>query len=230
MRKKERALYKKKEVYYIYIFRHGLTHYNKHGWFTGHIDSKMTTKGIQNAKKIGQKLKNKHIDVAYHSRLSRSIKTLKEVLKFHPECGEIIEDDRMIERCYGKLQKHSHKEFMAEIERDVSSLMEKKYGKMPRSAKKEFGEQVATTIYNIYHRSYTIPPPGGESIKTVEKRVNSFIKDLLKKIKKEKINVAISAHNNSIRPFRKYFEKLTREQMIALENPWDDYFVYEIKI
>ena len=220
----------KKEIYYIYLFRHGLTKYNTHGWFTGHIDSKITTKGIQNAKEIGKKLKSKNIDVAYHSHLSRSINTLKEVLKFHPECREIIEDDRIIERCYGKLQKHSHKEFMSEIERDVSGLMEKKYGKMPRTAKKEFGEQVATTIYNIYHRSYDIPPPGGESIKQVEKRVNAFIKDLIKKIKKEKINVAISAHGNSMRPFRKYFEKLTRDEMMKLENPWDDYFVYKIRL
>ena len=49
-------------------------------------------------------------------------------------------------------------------------------------------------------------------------------------MKKEKINVAISAHGNSMRPFRKYFEKLSREQMMELENPWDDYFEYTINI
>ena len=62
----------------------------------------------------------------------------------------------------------------------------------------------------------------------VEKRVNSFIKELIKKIKKDKVNVAISAHGNSMRPFRKYFEKLTIKQMMKLENPWDDYFEYSI--
>ena len=48
-------------------------------------------------------------------------------------------------------------------------------------------------------------------------------------MKKEKVNVALSAHGNSMRPFRKYFEKLNNQQMMNLENPWDDYFVYEIK-
>jgi 2,3-bisphosphoglycerate-dependent phosphoglycerate mutase len=214
----------------IYLFRHGQSYYNKHHWFTGWIDSKMTKEGYKNARTIARKLKNKKIDIAYHTRLSRSKNTLKEVLKFHPECKEIIEDDRMIERCYGKLQRHSHKEFMEDLEKTVVPAIEKKFGKMNRDAKEVIGVTVAETIYEIYHRSYNIPPPGGESIKDVEKRVKSFIKNLLKKMKKEKINVAISAHGNSMRPFRKHFEKLTNEQMMELENPWDEYFEYTINV
>jgi len=214
----------------IYLFRHGLTHYNKHQWFTGWIDSRMTKEGIKNAKKIAQKLKNKKFQIAYQTRLSRSKNTLKEVLKFHPECQEVITDDRMIERNYGKLQKRSHKEFMEEIENTLVKVMEKKYGKMSRDIKSKFGERMAKSVYDIYHRSYDIPPPGGESVKMVEARVNSFIPDLLKKMKKDKVSVAISAHNNSMRPFRKYFEKLTKEQMMKLENPWDDYFEYEVSL
>jgi len=49
-------------------------------------------------------------------------------------------------------------------------------------------------------------------------------------MKKEKINVAISAHGNSMRPFRRYFEKLTLQQMMELENPWDDYFEYVVRV
>jgi len=214
----------------IYLFRHGLSQYNKHHWFTGHIDSKMTKKGIENAKKIAKKLKNKKIDIAFQSHLSRSKRTLKEVLKFHPECKKIITDDRMIERSYGILQRRSHKEFMEEIEKNVVKTIEKKYGKMGREAKSKFGERVAKEIYDIYHRSYVVPPPGGESIKMVEKRVNSFIKYLLKYMKKNKVNVAISAHGNSMRPFRKHFEKLSIKQMMKLENPYDNYFEYTIKI
>lgn len=190
----------------------------------------MTKEGYKNARTISKKLKNKKIDIAYHTRLSRSKNTLKEVLKFHPECKEIIEDDRMIERCYGKLQRHSHKEFMEDLEKTVVPAIEKKFGKMNRDAKEVIGVTVAETIYKIYHRSYNIPPPGGESIKDVEKRVKSFIKTMLKKMKKEKISVAISAHGNSMRPFRKHFEKLTNNQMMELENPWDKHFEYTINL
>ncbi len=187
----------------IYLFRHGQTYYNKKHIFTGWKDSESTPKGIRDAKKVAQKLKNKKFQVAYKTRLSRSKDTLKPVLRYHPECKKIITDDRMIERSYGKLQGKHHKTIIA------------KYGK------KQF---------DIWHRSYNIPPPKGESIKMVEKRVKSFIKDLIKYMKKNKVDVAISAHGNSMRPFRRYFEKLSVEEMMELENPWDDYFEYAINV
>lgn len=193
---------KKEKVCKIYLFRHGGTHYNQKKIFTGWKDSKLSALGIKHAKVLAKKLKNKRIDVAFRTRLSRSKDTLKEVLKYHPECKMIIEDDRMIERGYGNLEGMSHKKFI------------EKYGK------KQF---------DIYHRSYDVAPPGGESIKMVEKRVLSFIKDLLKFIKKEKVNVAISAHGNSMRPFRRYFEGFSVKKMMEIENPWDDYFEYSVK-
>jgi len=94
---------------HIYLFRHGLTHYNKHGWFTGHIDSRMNEEGFRNARKIAKKLKRKKINVAYHSGLKRSKNTLKEVLKFHPECKEIIEDARVIEGAMENYRKEAIK-------------------------------------------------------------------------------------------------------------------------
>lgn len=191
------------KVCHIYLFRHGQTYFNRDKRFTGWKDSKLTPLGVRQAKKIAEKLKNKRIDVAYQTSLSRSKDTLKYVLKYHPECKEIITDDRMIERSYGKLQGMSHNKYI-----------------------EKFGRKK----FDIIHRSYDVPPPGGESIKMVEKRVKSFIKDLLNKIKKEKVNVAISAHGNSMRPFRRYFEKLTIKEMMKLENPWDDYFDYVVKI
>lgn len=187
----------------IYIFRHGQTYYNKKHIFTGWKDSKLTPLGKKQAIIIAKKLKNKKFQVAYQTRLSRSKDTLKPVLKYHPECRKIITDNRMFERSYGKLEKKYHKTIIA------------KYGKKQ---------------YDIWHRSYNTAPPKGESVKTVEKRVLSFIKDLIKFMKKNKVNVAISAHNNSMRPFRRYFEKLSIKQMMKLENPYDDYFEYTIDV
>jgi len=188
---------------YIYIFRHGQTYYNKNKVFTGWKDSKLTPRGKKDANKVSKKLKDKHIDLAFQTRLIRSKATLKEIIKFHPECRRIVTDDRIIERSYGEFQGFKHKTIID------------KYG-----AKK----------FEKWHRSYEVPVPKGESIKQVEKRVNFFIKDILKLIKREKINIAISAHGNSMRPFRRYFEKLTISEMMKLENPWDDYFMYTIEV
>lgn len=187
----------------IYIFRHGQTYFNRDRRFTGWKDSKLTPQGIRDAKNIAQKLKNKNIDVAFQTRLSRSKDTLREVLKHHPECKKVFTDDRMIERSYGKLQGKYHKTIIAH------------YGK------KQF---------DLWHRSYDVPPPHGESITMVEKRVRAFITDLLRYMRKNKTNVAISAHGNSMRPFRRCFEKLSVKEMMKLENPYDDFFAYSVDV
>jgi len=187
---------------HIYIFRHGETCYNRSKRFTGRVNSNLTSEGIEQANFIAEKLRKKAFQIAFKTSLSRSSNSLKIVLKYHPECKRVIVDDRMIERSYGDLERKYHKTVI------------KKYGK------KQF---------NIWHRSYDVPPPRGESMKRVEKRVLSFIKDLLSLMEKEKINVVISAHNNSMRPFRRYFENLTLKQMMALENPYDKYFDYTVE-
>ena len=217
---------------HIYLFRHGQTFYNKKHIFTGWKDSKLTPRGIKDAKKVALLLKNKKIVVAYQTRLSRSKDTLKYVLKYHPECKKIISDDRMIERSYGALMGMSHKQFVArEGKEDYETLLQwHKIDHLHGREKKEFVKRMGEAELKIIRRSYDVRPPKGESVKDVEARVKPFIKDLLKRMKKDKVNVALSAHGNSMRPFRKYFEKLTRKEMMELENPWDDYFHYVVDV
>lgn len=187
----------------IYLFRHGVTKDNARGVFSGFRDVSLNEKGRRDAKIVAMRLKNKKIDVAFESHLKRSKETLKEVLKFHPECKIIVEDDRIIERCYGKLEGKTH-----------LSVVEK-YG---------------FEKYDLWHRSYRNRPPAGESFEDVENRVLAFIRDLLRLIKTQKVNVAISAHNNSMRPFRKFFEKLSREEMCTLYNDYESVYEYDIEV
>ncbi len=216
----------------IYLFRHGQSYFNRDHKFTGWLDSKLTKKGIADAKTIAQKLKKKKIDVAFQTHLSRSKDTLKEILKYHPECQKIITDDRLIERSYGKLQGMTHEQFVKSSGiKDYNTMLHwHKIDHLQGKEKKNFIKMYGEADLQIIRRSYNTCPHGGESIKMVEKRVNSFIRYLIKRIKKEKINVAISAHGNSMRPFRRYFENLTIQEMMKLENPWDDYFEYEVVV
>ena len=185
----------------IYLFRHGTTEDNAAGKFSGWRQTHLNKRGIDDSKIVALRLKDKKIEVAFQSKLIRSKDTLKEVLKFHKECKTIVTDNRMIERNYGTLQGKTHLQYIKK-----------------NSPKK----------YDEFHRGYTKCPPGGESIKQTEKRVRSFIKDLIKFMKKNKVNVAISAHGNSMRPFRRYFEKMSIKQMMEIENPYDNYFEYKI--
>jgi len=215
----------------IYVFRHAQTHYNKEHRFTGWKDSELTPLGIEQAKRLALKLKKKKIDIAYQTNLSRSKDTLKEVLKYHPECKRVITDDRIIERSYGRLQGKSHQEFVKIVgEEDYKTMLHwHKIDLLTGKEKKDFIKKHGEADLQIVRRSYAQAPPGGESIQMVVKRVNTFIYDLLKRMKKEKVNVAISAHGNSMRPFRRHFEKLSIAKMMKLENPWDDYFEYTMK-
>ena len=187
----------------IYLFRHGQTTYNRDRRFTGFKDSKLTSKGKRQALVVAKKLRGKKFQVAINTSLSRSKDTLKPVLKTHPECIFLIEDDRMIERSYGSLSGKLH------------STIINRYG----------WEQ-----YNKWHRGYYEGdrPPKGECFKDVEKRVRSFIKDLKKFMRRNNVSVAISAHGNSIRLFRKIVEKASVAETIGWSIPYDKVFEYSI--
>jgi len=191
----------KKEVRKIYLVRHGESFFNRSKRFTGWIDSGLTVKGKRQAKKVAENLKNAKFDVAYTTTLSRAKDTLKFILKYHPGL-KVIVDDRVIERNYGDLSGKFHASYV------------KKHPK----------------LFWVYRRSYDVPPPGGESIKQVEDRVLPFIKEVIEKMKKEKINVLVVAHGNSMRPMRRYFEKLSEEEMMKLENAWDKAYIYEVEV
>ena len=187
---------------HIYIFRHGETYYNRSRRFTGWVNSRLTPNGIKQANLIAESLREKAFQIAVRTSLSRSSDSLKIVLRYHPECEKVMVDDRMIERSYGDFERKYHKTIIRE------------YGKRQ---------------FDIWHRSYGVPPPGGESIKMVEKRVLAFIKDLVMFMERKRVSVVIAAHGNSMRPFRRYFENLTIKQMMKLENPYDKHFDYTIE-
>ncbi len=63
----------------IYITRHGETQWNKEGKMQGWKDSNLTEKGVENAKKLGESLKNVKFDYIYCSPLGRAIDTAKYV-------------------------------------------------------------------------------------------------------------------------------------------------------
>lgn len=185
----------------IYLFRHGQSEFNLTKTFTGWLDAQLTPLGIEQAKALGAMLKDKKINLAYTSRLSRAQNTLKEVLAFHPECQETIIDDRMIERSYGDLSGHTHAETIA------------KYGQ----------EQ-----FDKWHRGWTDKANNGESFADVELRVQSFIQFLVSSFHNQDIGIAISAHGNSIRLFRKIMENASVGDCVSWTIPYDQYFEYKI--
>jgi 2,3-bisphosphoglycerate-dependent phosphoglycerate mutase len=185
----------------LYIVRHGQTVFNASGTktFTGWIDVDISEVGVQQATAIAQMLKGVHFHTAYTSRLKRAANTLKILLEPHDYSVPVIVDDRIIERSYGDLSGQLHK--------DV--------------------QEKHPDMYKIWHRSYDVPPPNGESVKMVEMRVYPFVWELVRNAG-EGHNILLSAHGNSIRAMRAYLENMTVEQEMALEVPQDDYLHYRV--
>ena len=185
----------------LYIVRHGQTVYNASGTktFTGWIDVDISEFGAQQAAGIAEMLKGVRFDVAYTSRLKRARNTLEILLRPHAYGVPVVVDDRIIERNYGDLS-----------------------GRLHADVKEQHPD-----MYKVWHRSYDTPPPNGESMKMVEKRVYPFVWELVRGAGSGR-NILLSAHGNSIRAMRAYLENLTVEQEMALEVPQDDYLHYRL--
>ncbi len=211
---------------FIYLFRHGKTDFNVRKIFTGWKDSNLTKEGIKNAKEISKILKNKKIDVAIYTHLSRSKDTLKYVLKIHPECRTLICDDRMIERSYGELEGMKHEDFIKNTGKELFLLGE--YSNLNKKEKKEYELFLGKKEYETIHRGWEISAQDGESFLDVEKRVLDFIFWLKKYVKENKVNVMISAHGNSIRIFRKIWEEKEKKEASRWEIPYDKVYTYKV--
>jgi len=186
---------------YLVLVRHGESLWNLQNRFTGWRDIDLSSKGIQEAKNAGKKLKKYKFDVAYTSVLKRAINTLKIILKEMKHKKMTVKKNwRLNERDYGKL---------IGMNKDDAR---KKYGK----------EQV-----HIWRRSYDVRPPGGESLKDTSARtIPYFNKYIMEDIKNGK-NVLVSAHGNSLRAIVMKLDKLTKEQVLKLEIPTGIPIVYE---
>ncbi|SRR5258708_3431066 len=183
----------------IFLFRHGQTTDNKEQRFSGWSNPDLTPEGEAEATKMGEELKNEKVTKAYCSDLLRSQHTLDLVLNGYHDNVPIIIDSRIKERNYGDLT-----------------------GKSKPEIEKEYPKE-----YPLWHRSYDVAPPGGESIKDVEARVLPFLHDMLKDIKSDDV-IFISAHGNSLRPMRKYFEHLTTEEMCSFEHTPGKIYAYTV--
>ena len=164
--------------------------------FLGWLNLHLDKKGMIEADKVGKKLAKEKIDAGFCSDQIRGKQALVEVLKYHPSAKAII-DHRVRERDYGIFSGHDKELF-----------------------KKYFSN------YQEIHRGYKANIPKGEDLSAVSKRVFPFMKDLIKFMQDEKVNVVICAHTNSIRAIEEYMEDLSQDQLVVMESSPAEYKKY----
>ncbi len=82
---------------HLTLIRHGLTTWNVEGYFQGHSDLPLSSKGKAQAEALGLRLFSKVFDLVYSSPLTRAVQTANIAL---PKAS-IIYDDRLKELNFG---------------------------------------------------------------------------------------------------------------------------------
>jgi 2,3-bisphosphoglycerate-dependent phosphoglycerate mutase len=86
----------------VIIVRHGQTEWNIKGIRQGNLDSRLTEKGMAQAKALAQRLARERFTALYSSDLGRAVQTAEEVASVTGH--EIITDPRLRERHLGIFQ------------------------------------------------------------------------------------------------------------------------------
>jgi len=95
----------------FYIVRHGETEWNIQGRVQGHGDSPLTVNGELQAKKVADKLKNIHFDLAFSSDLLRAKRTAEVIAKEHKL--EVVTTKLLREKDFGTYEGTPYAAFKA---------------------------------------------------------------------------------------------------------------------
>ncbi|MCJ7817197.1 MAG: histidine phosphatase family protein [Candidatus Aenigmarchaeota archaeon] len=86
----------------LILVRHGETEWNVKGRVQGQADIALNRKGLEQAKKVGFRLKKEPIDVIYCSYMKRTRQTAASITRFHKV--PVIYSNLIKERNFGKLE------------------------------------------------------------------------------------------------------------------------------
>jgi len=213
--------------YKLILLRHGESEWNAKNLFTGWVDVELSEKGLLEAARGGQLLKEAGLlpDVLHTSLLKRAINTADIALE---NCGRTgiptKRSWRLNERHYGALQ-----------------------GKDKAATLKEYGEEQ----FQLWRRSFDVPPPPiadddqysqkneakyadlgdllprTECLKDVVARVVPYLTGEITEDLKSGKTVLITAHGNSIRAIVKHIDCISDADIAAVNIPTGIPLYYE---
>jgi len=214
--------------YKLILLRHGESQWNAKNLFTGWVDVDLSEKGLLEAARGGQLLKEANLlpDVLHTSLLKRAINTADIALT---NCGRsgipTKRSWRLNERHYGALQ-----------------------GKDKAATLKEYGQEQ----FQLWRRSFDVPPPAiadddqysqkndpkyanlgeqlpkTECLKDVVARVVPYLTGEVMDDLKSGKTVLITAHGNSIRAIVKFLDQISDADIAGVNIPTGIPLLYEL--
>ena len=213
----------------VILLRHGESVWNKENRFTGWTDVDLTAKGVDEAGKAGELMREAGLvfDLAHTSVLRRAIKSLWLALeRMDLMWIPVLHSWRLNERHYGALQGLNKAETAA-----------------------KFGDAQVLA----WRRSYDVPPPAlsaddprcpgndpryrglapsqvpfTECLKDTVARVLPYWNQAIAPDIRAGKRVLIAAHGNSIRALVKYLDRVSDQDIVGLNIPTGVPLVYEL--
>jgi 2,3-bisphosphoglycerate-dependent phosphoglycerate mutase len=203
---------------YLILVRHGQSVWNLEKKFTGWVDVDLTENGKLEAKKAGNliKLKNINVDIYYSSFQLRAKNTLKLIKQELHDTKVSKEAWQLNERHYGALTGLNKDEMKVKLGEEKVHQFRRSWDLRPDPLDRN------NPFHPINIDTYKEIPnnriPDTESLKDTYERVLEFYnQEIENKISNN--NILISAHGNSIRALCKYLFKLDVNQISKLEIP-----------
>ena len=142
----------------IYLVRHGQTEWNIKGKTQGHGNSKLTQKGIDQAKALADSISSLPIDYIYSSDLGRAVET-----------AEIISD-----------------KFGLDVI-ETPALREMGFGKWEGLLIKEIQEEYKDIYHTWRNQPHLAEIPGGETLQVIKDRTEKFLNEINEKYDRKHI-------------------------------------------
>ena len=212
----------------LVLVRHGESEWNKLNLFTGWTDVDLSEKGHEEAKAAGRLLKAEgyDFDVCYTSYLKRAIHTLNHILDEMDRVWlPVTKTWKLNERHYGALQGLNKAETAEKYGEEQVKIWRRSFDvKPPKLEESDVRNPANQAIYA------SVDPkelPLTESLETTIERVVPYFETVIKKDMEEGKRVIIAAHGNSLRALVKYFDNLSKEEILGVNIPTGAPLVYE---
>jgi 2,3-bisphosphoglycerate-dependent phosphoglycerate mutase len=215
----------------VVLLRHGESTWNKENRFTGWTDVDLSEKGIEEAHKAGQTLKKEGytFDIAYTSVLKRAIRTLWITLdEMDLMWIPVIRNWRLNERHYGALQGLNKAETAQKFGEEQVKIWRRSYDIQPPALEKSDerfpGKDPRYSDLNDNELPLT------ECLKDTVARFVPYWEEIITTSIKQRKNVLITAHGNSLRALVKYLDNIPEKEIVELNIPTGIPLVYELDV
>ncbi|HEX4818842.1 MAG TPA: phosphoglyceromutase [Acidimicrobiales bacterium] len=213
----------------LVLLRHGRSDWNDRNLFTGWVDSDLSERGVQEARRAGALMVEHDIrpDVVHTSVLVRAIRTAWLALdEMQMTWLPVHRSWRLNERHYGALQGLNKAETAEKYGADQVKIWRRSYDIPPEPI--EPGSQFDVSADPRYRE---LPPhvvPRTECLEDTLERTLPYWEDAIVPDLRAGRTVLVAAHGNSLRALVKHLDGIADDAITELNIPTGNPLVYEL--